>query len=118
MSEDFSEDHQAGGRGWLWTLLIALPILILLFPAIMGMINTFAYPGFETCKREIGDALRDPSSAEYEWPPHRSSHRTNPDIYAYRVEVRSTNAYGGVSTQMFRCIVDGSGSETRYLVEW
>ena len=118
MTEDHPEYQHAGGRGWMWTMLIALPILILLFPAIMGVFNTFAYPGFESCKRKIGDARRDPSNAEYEWPPRRSSHRTDPDIYAYRIEVRSTNAYGGVSTQLFRCIVDSSGSETRYLVEW
>lgn len=117
MTDHDEQYEQGGGGSWLWGLIIAVPILILLGPALMGVFNSFAYPGFETCKREIADALRDPGSAEYEWPPRRSSHRTDPDIFAYMIEVRSTNAYGGVSSRQFRCIVDGSGAETRYLVE-
>ena len=118
MIEDHPEYQHAGGRGWMWTLLIALPVLILLFPAITGVFNTFVFPGYESCKREIARSLRDPDSAYYEWPPRRFSHRTNPDIYRYAIEVRSTNGFGGVSSRQIGCTVDGSGSKTRYSVDW
>ena len=114
---DEDADRDAGAA-WVIGLFVLLVLGILLWPAIMGVVNTIAFPGYESCKREIAKVLRDPGSAEYEWPPRRFSHRTNADIWRWAIEVRSTNGFGGVSAKQIGCTVDASGSSTRYSVDW
>ncbi len=120
MSDDDAGDYNegGGGSGWLWGLLIFGPILLLFYPVLIGAANSVMFPGYETCKREIGRVLRDPDGADYSWPPRGFSHRSDPNVRGFTIQVRSTNGFGGKVADVFRCTIDESSAKTRYRIEW
>ena len=117
MTDQAKENEISGGTGLIGFVII-VGVMVLFWPALMGLFNTVMYPGYETCKREIDKILRDPNGADFEWPPRRFSHRSDPDIWRYAIDVNAGNAYGGRSSKQIACTVDASGSEKSYSVEW
>ena len=66
-----SKEDEINGAVGLIGFVIIVGVLVLFWPALMGLYNTVVYPGYETCKRKIAKVLRDPDEAEFEWPPRR-----------------------------------------------
>lgn len=108
-------ENEGGVIGPIIMLIGIIVICLMLFgPALMGIYNSFAYPGYETCKREIRRSLRDPGSADFELRSARQRDTTDPNVWRYTIMVRATNGFGDKTQDFIGCTVDDRGPSTRY----
>jgi hypothetical protein len=85
-----TDEDEGGVIGPLIVLIGFIVIFLMLFgPAMMAIYNSFAYPGYETCKIEIRRSLRDPDSGDFELRSGRQRDATAPNVWRYTIMVRA-----------------------------
>ncbi len=87
-----------------------------LWSSVVGLLNDFVYPGYETCKKEISKALDRPDNVEIRYPLRRPDFDAKPGIWNHAIEVRFKSTSGGTSALMIRCDVDMTGQVAKYRI--